>query len=212
MTFLVLSAGMPRSGSTWLFNAIRLMLNQQGSEAGDLTSCWISDLPKLPPTPRQLVKLHNYDAGLADAAEFVAYSYRDIRDALASRFRKFGSQPTLEVADHFIDQHRLWTARADYVMRYENMLEDPQGELHRLASALRLDGIDTAQISSELANLSYASTGHKNGTYNEMTLYHQDHITDGRKGSWQHGLSAALEQQIVERHSEWLETHGYLNA
>jgi Sulfotransferase domain len=207
--YLALSAGMPRSGSTWLFNAIRLILRQRNHETGDLASCWIADLSKLPMTSQRLVKLHNYHADLSDKAEFVAYSYRDIRDALASSFRKFGTQPTLDLADHYISQHQLWIARADYVMRYEHMQEDPKRELDRIAEALGVEGIDATQIDSELNSLSYESMGHKNGTYNEVTLFHHGHITDGRKGSWHRGLSVALEREIVERHAAWFAANNY---
>src|SRR5262245_15346631 len=74
---LVLSAGMPRSGSTWLFNAARLLLRQTVAP-DELGSGWVGDWARLPKRPWLLLKVHEYDAFLARRARAILYSYRDV--------------------------------------------------------------------------------------------------------------------------------------
>ncbi len=72
MKQLILSAGMPRSGSTWLYNAMRIMLK---SDIGiDLGAGWIQDIEKFKDHDTILLKLHSYIPHLASKATFVAYS------------------------------------------------------------------------------------------------------------------------------------------
>lgn len=228
MPSLILSAGMPRSGSTWLYNALRLLLLERHPGPGQLACGWVGDLARLPPAPCRLVKLHEYDATLAAQAGFVVWSYRDLRDAMASQFRKFGTPPTLGLADYLIAQDARWTARANHVMRYEDMLSDPAVEVQRLAQALvrhlgatpgdavdpaggprGLDATRAQALADALARLSYDSDGPRNDAYNELTLLHRGHVTDGRAGSWPQGLPAALEREIAERHAAWFAARGY---
>lgn len=133
---LVLSAGMPRSGSTWLYNALRLMLAQRFASPGALACAWVGDIDRLPAEALcRLVKLHEWDGALAGQADFVVWSYRDLRDAMASQHRKFGGALSLQFADYLVRQDARWSARADHVMRYEDMLAQPRHELQRLAAA-----------------------------------------------------------------------------
>jgi hypothetical protein len=215
MSSLVLSAGMPRSGSTWLYNALRLLLLRRHGGPGELACAWVGDLHKMPPAECRLVKLHEFDATLAAQAGFVVWSYRDLRDALASQFRKFGTPPTLGLADYLIAQDARWQARADHVMRYEDMLADPAAEVLRLAQSLGMVDVgphEAATLADALSTLSYDSDGPRNGAYNELTLLHRGHVTDGRAGSWPNGLPAALEREIVVRHGAWFAARGYATA
>ncbi len=210
---LVLSAGMPRSGSTWLYNALRLLLRQRFPRPGELACGWVGDLDRIAAdAPCRLVKIHEWDEGLAAQAAFVAWSYRDLRDAMASQHRKFGGALSLAFADYLVRQDARWTARADHVMRYEDMRADPQRELARLATALSLDGVDLPALRCELDGLSYDSEGPRNAAYHELTLLHRGHVTDGRVGSWRNGMPAALAQQIVSAHDGWFRTRGYDTA
>ena len=87
---------MPRSGSTWLYNAARLLLRRAPQGGADLSGGWIGDWRRLPKRRRLLLKVHEFDPFLAKKARLVLYSYRDLRDALASCRRKFDIEPSLE--------------------------------------------------------------------------------------------------------------------
>lgn len=207
---LVLSAGMPRSGSTWLYNALRLMLRHRFPAPGALACAWVGDIDRLAPgAPCRLVKIHEWDPALAAQAGFVAWSYRDLRDAMASQHRKFGGALDVSFARYLVEQDASWTARADHVMRYEDMVADPDHELARLAAALQMPDLDLKALRRELDGLSYDSEGPRNEAFHELTLLHRGHVTDGRVGSWRNGMPVELERQVVAAHRAWFVDRGY---
>jgi hypothetical protein len=213
MTWLVLSAGMQRSGSTWLYNALRLLLQQTLPPHATLACAWIGDAAKLSGTEDcQLLKIHDFDATLAARARFIAYSFRDPRDAMVSQHRKFGTAPSLALASHMIRQHALWSAVANHWVRYEDMLDDAAAVIAALATALGLDldAVGVEALRAKLEQLSYESAGPRNDRYHELTLFHRGHrTTDGRPGQWREQLPAALIAAIEDRHGDWLDQQGY---
>ena len=95
---IILSAGMPRSGSTWLYNAARLLLISSSSVGNNLSSGWIEDLGTLSKKEVMLIKIHDLPKFLSKKSQIILYSYRDLRDALASSKRKFGNEPSMDKA------------------------------------------------------------------------------------------------------------------
>lgn len=206
---IIVSAGMPRSASTWLFNATRLLILKDPALAKNL--CWglPSDLDTLPDDKTRLVKTHGYDADLHKRSDYILYSYRDVRDAIASSVRKFGASPSIAMADTYIESFHLWTESANYTMRYESMLADKTGIIRSIASALALDPDNAAAVAAEIDSLSYDTAGDKNGIYNTENFLHQGHITDGRHGSWKGVLSDRLVKEIENKYADWLVDHEY---
>src|SRR5210317_631864 len=102
---LILAAGMQRSASTWLYNAARLVLTSSPSVAEKFSCGWIGDWQQIPKQNYMLIKIHEFNKSLADQSKYILYSFRDIRDVIASGMRKFGWIPSLEVADNLINQH-----------------------------------------------------------------------------------------------------------
>jgi hypothetical protein len=202
---IILSAGMPRSGSTWLFNAARLLLQS----CGDLGSGWIGDFATLPKKPLLLLKVHDYSSLLARHAQIVLYSFRDIRDALASSKRKFGTAPTIELARRWIEQDRRWRARADFILRYESMMADPETAIQQLARTLQCPLKNPHAILQQVQQLSTAQPDGTNSSYNKATLLHPGHITDGRHGSWEEWLDPELVQRIEKEFAGWLSDNEY---
>jgi len=117
---LVVAAGMPRSGSTWLFNVLRCVL-QQHCPPHTLTCGWHADLDLVTRTAYTLVKAHNVDDVPLAEATHVFYSYRDVRDSVASAVRRFKISDPLLFARGTIAQDELWRSSADYVLRYEGL-------------------------------------------------------------------------------------------
>ena len=206
----MLSAGMPRSGSTWLYNVLRLLLQRQLSEGQAFSSGWFANRQSVDDEGLQLLKLHKYDAEMARSARFIAYSYRDPRDALASARRKFGTPLTLGWLDDCIGQHDAWVKVAQHVLRYESMLDDPQKQARALARRLGLPATLGEAVCAEIGELSFDSAGPRNEQYHDINLFHRDHRTsDGQPGRWRTELPAALQTEIQERHAQWLQRHGY---
>jgi hypothetical protein len=206
---LVLAASMPRSASTWLYNVARFLISDLPGGEGNLSCGWVGDWQSLPRKPYMLLKIHDYQQQLVDSSRFVMYSFRDLRDVLASLKRKFAREPSLALADHLVAQHGKWMAVAGFVMRYESMLADREGEVLRLAGGLGMQDVDPAEIMRRVDALSYESQGSRNAVYHAENLYHRNHITDGRHGSWEGVLDADLVSAIEERHRSWFEENGY---
>jgi hypothetical protein len=202
---IILSAGMPRSGSTWLFNAARLLLRR--AEGDGLSSGWVEDWPTLPPGRTLLLKVHDFDAPLARRADVVLYSYRDVRDVLASSKRKFGTPPSVEAARRLLEQDCEWRKAARLVMRYESMLADPAAVVKELAEVLQVRDVDPAAVAEEVRGLDAREP--PSGGYDRETLLHPGHITDGRHGSWEGWLDADLLRRIQEQCGDWLTANGY---
>jgi hypothetical protein len=207
-TTLIVAAGMPRSASTWLYNVVRLVLiSKIGSE--NVNCGWIDDVSLCSEKEYTLVKIHNFDPDLVKKADKIVYSFRDVRDAMASMQRKFAVAPSLQEADSFIEQYELWVKHADYAMKYESMIECEKREIERIAASIGMADVDAEGIMRQLSGLSYESGGNASGAYNKENLYHKGHITNGKAESWQEAVSGDLELRIENKHGAWLKELGY---
>ena len=207
MRTLILSAGMQRSASTWLYNAVRIALLRCGDI--DLGCGWVRDYKSFKHHDVVLVKIHEYQEAVASAAQFVTYSFRDVRDVLASMKRRFGVGPSIRVVDQLIRQDALWRARADFVMRYEDFIESAAGELESLLGSMGLGSLDAEEILREIDALAEASSQAGEGAYDAQNLFLKGHVTDGRHGAWEGDLEALLVREIERRYDWWFYENGY---
>lgn len=216
---LIVSAGMPRSGSTWLFNAVRLLLRACPGTFAPLGSGWYQDHRGLMANRHVLLKMHFHEAPVAGCARAIFYSYRDIRDAMASQQRRFGGPAQMAWADEYVRSHEEWMRCADFTLEYEHMLHGKEEILAGLAEVIRRKFMtgspdestawNAADIIAEIAEMSYDSPGPRNPQYNEVTLFHPRHVTDGRPGSWKGSLDPGLSAAVVEKYRWWLRKYGY---
>lgn len=205
--FRVLVPGMPRSASTWLYNAARLLVSQHVEQ--DFSCGWIGDIKKIPQRQHMVIKTHAYNPAMVEWSTFILYSYRDIRDAVASMARKFGRKPSIEFADNLVATFHLWSQAADFVMPYDAIKGDQTTVINSIGEALGIQGFDPEQIVKDLAALSYDSEGPKNAAYNELNLFHQGHITDGRTNAWDGQVESDLIAEIEDKHRDWFQDHGF---
>jgi len=193
---LVINAGMPRSGSSWLYNAMRLLL-EASTLPGEFSHYWIADLtPDTKLTPVTLIKVHSYHPLLAGRAAAIVYSYRDVRDALASRARFTGTAQVVGEASYYVRHDRRWRERANCVVRYEDLRADADGVVRAVAKALGAETVDFAAIKASLAGVSEEYRRSK-------------HITHGGSGTWQASLSPEVVAAIERRHRDWLVENRY---
>lgn len=133
----ILICGMPRSMTTWAFNAAREIVADQ-----NLKTVWIE--PSDTAAEEQfatangnvLAKCHHYSEVLAKAADCVIYSYRDIRTAAVSYFRKFSSDCDIGQLNAWVQAGRAWMHVADAVLRYEQVERDPANAIRDLRQVL----------------------------------------------------------------------------
>jgi len=205
----MLSAGMERSASTWMYNVARLLIQKTVGNPDNFSFGWIGGWHEIPRRQVMLIKLHEYNQSLVDQSCLVFYSYRDIRDVVASMHRMFQLAPSIDVAEHFIKQDMQWSKVADYSMRYEHMIERPDSIVRDIARVLGVDDVDEQAIIDQVNALKFESAGDKNVHFNQTTMYHKNHILDGRFGAWKDHLDRDLVKQIEIRFSDWLTSHNY---
>jgi len=206
---LIIAAGMPRSASTWLYNAARLVLCTNVEIDRNLSIGWIRDWARLRDTPYRLIKAHNFQPVFVERALFTLYSFRDLRDALASMKRGLDREPSVKLADALIKQYYQWSEKADVVVRYETMLENREQTIRALADLFGISGIAPVAIIEQLDSLAERSKEQKSRTYHNISLYHKHHITDGRHGSWVDTLDSSFVKHIEEKYRSWFEANGY---
>jgi len=216
---IVVSAGMPRSGSTWLYNAIRLNIEMRPELAGNVSYGWIGDWAKIEKRQRVLLKVHDFDRRLVDSAESIFYSYRDVRDAVASYQRKFGAPATIELAASFIQNHESWMKEATFIMRYEDMIQAPLSVVTGIREYVEETLVSQGSAGSnpaadklvlqQIGELEYNSKGATNNVYNETNLLHKGHITDGSHGAWKKTIGEELGAEIRDKFAWWFEKYGY---
>lgn len=204
---IILIAGVPRSGSTWLYNVARMLLERVGPVHG----YWIDDYREAgsPPTPDDgtlLIKLHEFEQPLADAADVVLTSRRDLVEIAASADR-LGWAKTDDELTAFIDgvvwKHEAWRAVSAYELAFERLARDAESEVLAIAEIIgvQITPADAEAIARQVASQRF--DGDK-GTYDPRTLLHPRHIA--RAPHALHNSQAAL---IRDRFARWQRTYGY---
>lgn len=204
MRYYVLSAGMSRSASTWLFNIARKIVETE--TGGAARSGWVDDFRA--GEGDAVVKLHGFDAEKAGVASHILYSYRDIRDVLASRMRIWSEKPTLKTANHLIRLHECWSRVATTALRYDDIIADPAAAAARVGAALGAARSDPSAIAEEVAAMKF-DRAQEGRPHDCVTLFHKNHITDGRSGVWGDHLAPAFVEKIEARHEAWFRDNGF---
>jgi hypothetical protein len=210
---IYLCAGMKRSGSTWLYNAVRGILKHAGVR--DLQAGWITEKEKLLSHRNVVIKTHSFDANLAAQSDVVLISHRDLRDVAASLHRKFKVAFSTEGVRETFDDYTKWKKFAAYDLPYEQLLIDKISELKKIAAVLKLaapslEKLPYETISNEIDAENFTEKRSTTERYDATNLLHEGHITDGRHGSWEnlvpHELVAAIENEF----RDWMLAEGYL--
>jgi hypothetical protein len=203
-TRVVLTAGMPRSGSTAVFNIARLLLERQGDP---LTSGWIEDVTE-PVQPTVLLKVHDWHLDLAHRAEVVLISHRDLR-AVARSLAGMGwlwpEGSALDHLDSLVRTQAQWSTVSSLDLRYETMIQDWPTTAAQIASAIQIDlpRAELETIARQVATMPTEVPADRK--YNPVTLLHRGHRREDR-GDYDFLL---IEAEIHRRFSDWQEAHGY---
>lgn len=201
---IIFSDGMPRSGSTLVFNIARLIL--QSDPDRKLSTGWVRDARRLPPADIYLIKTHGLNPVDAWRASRIIYSYRDPRDALVSHARKFGTVPTIDTCRQWIRDFDFAKKHAHLMLRYETAMSDLPRTIDRIAGLLKMP-VDTREIAEGLPGDPAKRRGQ-----DKETLFFEGHRTGTEAGDWREVLAPALQSQISEEFGPWLELHGYAAA
>lgn len=218
---VVIAAGLVGSGSTWAYNAIRLLL-EDVPEAAPLHCGFADRLGDLPeprePPGAMLIKTHQPDRAMrilaGAAAAPVVLTVRDPRDACVSMMQRFGTgfdemRPIVAMsADGVL---RLAMARPALVLRYEDGFTRAAGTVARIAAFLGLrvaqERIETItesllpdRVAAGIAGMVAAGRfGPAPAPHmaDPVTQWHPGHVGDGRTGKWPEVLSDAQARMVM---------------
>lgn len=208
---LVLCAGIPRSGSTWLYNAARLGCLIAGG--GDVHAAWIDDYDPTSPAIWHVVKVHDPAPELESRADVVLTSRRDLRDIAASVVRRGWAEDDaglIALLGRIIAQHDHWSRKAALEVVYADIQTAPVKTAGAVLAAIGLEPHErnaraiVARIEAAV-DPSAADAG-----YDPLTLLHPGHRAGGGRGDYAEVLEPALIERIEGRYGDWLERHGYV--
>jgi hypothetical protein len=211
---VIVAAGMPRSGSTWQFNALRLLLEASGQ---DTYSFWIEDWDSQKARHAQtlLVKIHEMSPMLAWASWRCFTCHRDLRDIAVS------AADLAQVDGYQVDivplmqenrkAHEFWCRQSVLDIPYQRIVDDPGAVLKELAASIDIPigEVELQRLGQSLASLSDGDvpSGHQ---HNPVTLLHQKHFFVGTSGRYRGVLDDATEQRIIGENGAWMSEHGYI--
>ncbi len=171
MSKLIVIAGIKRSGSTWMYNAVRLILKHAGySVAGGGEQHFDPNCE----ADYQIIKVHPFRPELAKAASYVFTSDRDDEGIRASWQRFSGEVLT----DEKLATWRGWLKQWDEHTRCSMLFDELRNETQRrivmkeLAEILLLH-MTLALVRRDLDNLAPPT----DADYDPETLLFKNHIT-----------------------------------
>lgn len=197
MSRLIVSAGLHRSGSTWLYNVLRI------AAGPDSYACFRDQYDPSNPARIHIVKAHTWNGGLANAAQRVVMSYRDLRSIAASAVLRGLSENRNAAAyiDRIIEREWPWSKVAHCLVQYEHAMRDPIPQIARALKAARLEA-DAEDVFRKVTELEPPTEGR-----DPVSLLHANHFTlsDDRAVVPKRQI-----QKIVREHRAWLERFRYL--
>lgn len=183
---LILVAGMPRTGSTWLYNVVRFAYLGTGRT---VYGGGVDDYDPSIKADVHVVKLHDFHADLLMASSIVLSSIRDLRDIAASMVRKGWVRNNPKELRAYLQtaidtQYRPWVPHSALEVQYSQIVHAPESVV---ATVLLTLGVfsDPCEIVSDVAKISRVVTPHMNPS----SMFWPGHITDGGVGTYGKTLS-----------------------
>lgn len=166
----IVVATIPRSGSTWVFNALRLILSGAGETP---QAVWVDDFDPRHPAATALIKTHGTDL-TALAPDLVVTTARPVSDCLASLVRMGWLAEDATTVQAKAQELRTaadaLAAQADVVVPYAKIMNAPGDAVASLAQALGLT-CDAQGIVAAIAALDPPASG----AFDPTTLLHPGH-------------------------------------
>ena len=205
----ILIAGMRHSGSTALFNIVRIGFELSGKEViGSYSEhSNIDDMTKGTSTVN-ITKIHEYRADHCQRADLIITTRRDLRDTVASAKRRgfyliknVGGD--VQYAAYNRSLHEAWHDKSDYEMSYDDLMSNPVQTIKNIFALLGINqslADQVAKLIKELPTNNYSKT-----------LLSDTHITDPKHIlTFRESLESNDIKSINERNEDWLEYYSYI--
>lgn len=184
---LVFITGIPRSGSTLVYNTCRLALQKKGKLkwAGWINDCKFS----LSFGKTYLIKIHHYDALIALLPGIYIHSTRNIFEVASSITIKEGLPP-IYIIKRILADDRKWKKRCHVLINYIDIEKDEAWQ-NNIWEILKIDHSLADKINRELQSM---NSPDKYQEVDPLTQLHYNHITGGGK-NWMH----VLKEDYIEK-------------
>jgi hypothetical protein len=208
---LILCSGIPRSGSTWLYNAVRLLLEVE--YPARVYSCWINDYDPSRPAAVHVVKIHEFNDHIAKKARTILTSHRDLRDIAASAWIRgwiTNEQEVLRFIEDAVAFHTYWLKLGALDIPYNMIRDAPLEAIEQIATRISTSSgkVDTHSVLAQLEALPISNL--EGGKYNLTTLLHDRHRMDGRSGYFNETLPIEIIARIENTFGTWLRTYAFI--
>jgi len=238
---LFICNGVLRSGSTWSYNVVRglaqELANRRGLKPVESTYLDLAQMESYLTTHWKSavgpVVLKSHEPGpialsLIRAGQIKAVcTFRDPRDCVSSdlKFMGLNFDKVLHRVRSSFDALRLYQT-TDHILliRYEDMVKDPQRQIRRIAMHLGIDA--GTEIVARIHAETNIETSKKicedvrrrpdsevyliaEARVDPSTRLHENHVFDGKVGRWRSEFSAEQGRWLTEYFSNWLIQLGY---
>jgi glycosyltransferase involved in cell wall biosynthesis len=221
-------ASFPRSGNTFFRN---ILFEVYGIESS--TYHKEGEYPVDPNyTEFQVVKTHLQPGDIepSDRRIPAVYLVRDGRDSIVSisHHRKDIVAPGSDYRQNMLDaiwalegsffggwsrNAQEWIERADIVIRYEDLVEDPIGQVERLRAIMDLPepNVDKLPTFQKLKSgeAQYGSKSRQNVNEQERQQFAKKFFRRGKSGAWKDEMPADMHRLFWENHGEMMNRLGY---
>lgn len=223
---VILSAGIYRSGSTWMFNVTNEIIRLHYSNALNIYSDHLTD--EIRDSHRRkipvLLKSHRPDDELLEfissTGHAMTLTVRDPLDSIASYMRQFHAPFEMAFgqvsgsADYVISLASRFRLR---LFRYEDLFVDKVETIATVAKLLGVEGTIGAFIDirdrlrrevvadqiDRLVKSGLLDPSRPMESYDAKTHWHANHIGDGMIGKYRHALSEGEIDAVVTRNLEF---------
>lgn len=169
---VVIIGGIKRSGSTWLYNVVRILLREQGYDVA--VQGGIAALKEYKGRNDYLiVKTHFHSPRAEKVADMVLTSTRDL-DGIRGSLTRFGRKPPTDEEMEKLQAHfEIWNSMADYCMDYQDLVDRPLEVVQDVVDCFGFEGVDAERILA-LVNDIKPPTDQR---HDPETFYFANHIT-----------------------------------
>lgn len=209
----IVMAGMHRSGTTWLFNVLRLLV----CEGGNCYCVFVQDFDPRQMRAVNVVTAHRFDGDLVRMADVLLLTHRDVRDVVASAVRIGILEPRREVVLSWLDnmvewEYERWRPYANLDITYWEAQFDRTTWIRKVAEAIGVtaDEARASRIRDEVETIGLGSRTLER--YDPVTHLHPRHVTNGVPGTFGETLSPDIVEAIERRFPGYVYLRGEITS
>ena len=205
---IILSTGPHRSGSTWMYNVLRMIcIENNKSVYGSFVNKY--DLEN--ESEVHVVKLHGYIKSMKAIGDLTFMTVRDIRDIIASAVRRDMVQPTMLDVERYARkiirrEYNQWSTCCDLQLRYEDIMKSKPKAISKIAKVMSMP-VDPIKVSRLVEDIPIPND---ESEFNAENQLHHNHITNGVHGSYKTTLPKDIVGFLEHEYQWFLKRHGYL--